>query len=155
MTHIQVTNNNISRQMSGHHNFDVQIRVYIKSKVKLSCYMPWRCLWREEYSFYSFTTSALDGGEWSVSRPSCALPSEKDASTHRTGGWVGPRASLDTKARGRIPSPLPGMEPQSTGRPVCSQTLYWLSYLAPRCVHTCTQTYAVLSWYIYLVIMKT
>jgi hypothetical protein len=25
------------------------------------------------YSFYSFTTSALDGGEWSASRPSCAL----------------------------------------------------------------------------------
>jgi hypothetical protein len=26
-----------------------------------------------KYSSYSFLTSALDGGEWSVSRPGCAL----------------------------------------------------------------------------------
>jgi hypothetical protein len=26
---------------------------------------------------------------------------------------------------------LPGIEPQSSGRPVRSQTLYWLSYPAP------------------------
>jgi hypothetical protein len=32
--------------------------------------------WR--YSSYSFLTSALDGGEWSVSRPSRALPWGKD-----------------------------------------------------------------------------
>jgi hypothetical protein len=29
------------------------------------------------YSFYSFTTSALDGGEWSASRPGHALPPGK------------------------------------------------------------------------------
>jgi hypothetical protein len=29
------------------------------------------------YSSYSFTTSALDGGEWSASRPGRALPPEK------------------------------------------------------------------------------
>jgi hypothetical protein len=27
-----------------------------------------------KYSSYSFSTSALDGGEWSASRPGCALP---------------------------------------------------------------------------------
>jgi hypothetical protein len=32
----------------------------------------------EEYSFYSFLTSALDGGEWSTSRPGRALPRGKD-----------------------------------------------------------------------------
>jgi hypothetical protein len=31
----------------------------------------------EEYSSYSFTTSALDGGEWSASRPGRALPPGK------------------------------------------------------------------------------
>jgi hypothetical protein len=31
----------------------------------------------EEYSSYSFSTSALDGGEWSASRPGRALPPEK------------------------------------------------------------------------------
>jgi hypothetical protein len=41
-----------------------------------------------------------------------------------TGGWVGPRASLDIKARGKILSPLPGIEPGLPGRPVRSQTLY-------------------------------
>jgi hypothetical protein len=29
------------------------------------------------YSSYSFLTSALDGGEWSASRPGCALPPGK------------------------------------------------------------------------------
>jgi hypothetical protein len=43
---------------------------------------------------HSLTTSALDGGEWSASRPGRALPPGKG--THFTGGWVGPRAGLDT-----------------------------------------------------------
>jgi hypothetical protein len=33
-------------------------------------------------------TLALDGGEWSVSHPSCAT------GTHWIGGWVGHRAGL-------------------------------------------------------------
>jgi hypothetical protein len=44
------------------------------------------------YSSYSFTTSALDGGEWSASRPDRALPpGERTPGTHCTGGWVGPQ----------------------------------------------------------------
>jgi hypothetical protein len=65
------------------------------------------------YSSYSLSTSALDGGEWSVSRPGHAFtPGERTPGTHCTGGWVGPRADLDTEARGKI---------------LCarSQTLYW------------------------------
>jgi hypothetical protein len=50
--------------------------------------------------------------------------------TNCTGGWVDPRASLDTEARWKILSPLPGIEPQSPRYPACSQTLYWLSYPA-------------------------
>jgi hypothetical protein len=46
-------------------------------KVKQSRYTPWRRLGGEEYSSYSFTTSALDGGEWSASRLCRALPPEK------------------------------------------------------------------------------
>jgi hypothetical protein len=48
----------------------------------------------------------------------------KTTGTHWTGGWVGPRADLDTKARGKFISHLPGIEPRSPGRPVRSQTLY-------------------------------
>jgi hypothetical protein len=36
--------------------------------------MPWWHMWGEEYSPYSYLTSALDGGEWSASRPGRALP---------------------------------------------------------------------------------
>jgi hypothetical protein len=40
-------------------------------------------------------------------------PGERTLCTHCTGGWVGPRAGLDTEARGKILSPLPGIEPRS------------------------------------------
>jgi hypothetical protein len=57
-------------------------------------------------------------------------PGERTPDTRWTEGWVGPRAGLDTEARGKILSPLPGIEPRSPGRPVRSQTLYSLSYAA-------------------------
>jgi hypothetical protein len=43
----------------------------------------------------AFLTSALDGCEWSVSRPSCFIPEERVPGTHWIGDWVGPRAGLD------------------------------------------------------------
>jgi hypothetical protein len=57
--------------------------------------------WGERrYSPYSFSTWALDGCEWSASRPGRAFtPGERTPGTHCTGGWVGPRAVLDTEAR--------------------------------------------------------
>jgi hypothetical protein len=76
------------------------------------------------YSSYSFTTSVLYGGEWSASRPGRALPPGRGPpSTHCTGGWVGPRAGLDTEVGRKILLPLPEIEPRSPGRPVPSQTL--------------------------------
>jgi hypothetical protein len=56
--------------------------------------------------------------------PAALYPQGKDPGTHWTGGWVGPTAGLDTEARGKILSPLSGIEPQSPIRPVSSQTLY-------------------------------
>jgi hypothetical protein len=53
-------------------------------------------------------------------------PGERNLGTHWLGGWVGHRAGLDTKARGKNPLPLPGIHPSNTSRPVCSHTLYWL-----------------------------
>jgi hypothetical protein len=47
------------------------------SKVKQSGYTPWRSFGGEEYSSYSFSTSALDEGEWSESCPGRALPPVK------------------------------------------------------------------------------
>jgi hypothetical protein len=57
-------------------------------------------------------------------------PGERTPGTHCTGGWVGPRAGLDTEARGKNPLPLPGIEPRLPRRPARSQTLYCLSYPA-------------------------
>jgi hypothetical protein len=56
--------------------------------------------------------------------PATLYPGERTPGTHCTGGWVGPRAGLDTVATGKILLPLPGLEPRSPGRPARSQTLY-------------------------------
>jgi hypothetical protein len=45
--------------------------------------------------------------------------------THWIGGWVGLRAGLGTEARVKIICLCRG---SSSGRPVCSETLCWLSY---------------------------
>jgi hypothetical protein len=52
------------------------------------------------YSSYSFMTSALD--RVSVQGHTPAAPGERTSSTHSTGSWVCPRASLDTEVRGKI-----------------------------------------------------
>jgi hypothetical protein len=43
-----------------------------------------------------FLTSALDGGEWSASRPGGFTLGGRAPSTHCTGGCVGPTADLIT-----------------------------------------------------------
>jgi hypothetical protein len=56
-------------------------------------------------------TSALDGSEWPESRPGRASPcGQRTHYTHWIGGWVIPRAGLDTGVRGKILLPLPGIE---------------------------------------------
>jgi hypothetical protein len=49
--------------------------------------------WR--YSSTHSLTPALDGVEWSASRPGRFTPREGVPGTHWIGGWVGPRAVLD------------------------------------------------------------
>jgi hypothetical protein len=67
--------------------------------------------WR--YSYSSSLTSALDGGEWSASRPGRFIPKEKAPGTHRIAGWVGPRAILDTVVKRKIPSPCRESNPRT------------------------------------------
>jgi hypothetical protein len=56
--------------------------------------------------------------------PASLYSRETTPGTHYTEGWVGFRAGLETEAIENILSPLRGIEPQSPGRPVRSQTLY-------------------------------
>jgi hypothetical protein len=52
------------------------------------------------------------GTKWawlvSVTPLTCFTPGERTPGTHWTGGWVGPRAGLDTEARRRILCPCRG-----------------------------------------------
>jgi hypothetical protein len=56
------------------------------------------------YSTHSLT-SALDGGEWSASRPDRFTPRERAPDTHFIGGYVDPRAVPDAVVKRKIPSP--------------------------------------------------
>jgi hypothetical protein len=83
------------------------------------------------YSSYSFSTSALDGGEWSVSRPGRALPPGNDAQYPLYRRLGEPQRRCGHRLEEKSSLPPPGIEPRSPGRPFRSQTLYGLSYPAP------------------------
>jgi hypothetical protein len=103
-------------------------------KVKQSRYTPWRRFGERRYSSYSFTTSSLDGSEWSASRPGRAFtPGERTPGTHWTGGWVGPRAGLDTEFRGKILCLCRGSNPE--------HILYMIKIIKLT-LHTHTHTHA-------------
>jgi hypothetical protein len=53
--------------------------------------------------------------------PAALYTRERTPGTHCTGGWVGPRAGLDTEAKRKILCLCRG---SNSGRPVRSQTLY-------------------------------
>jgi hypothetical protein len=48
---------------------------------------------------------ALNGGEWSASRPGRFTPRERVPGTHWIGGWVDPRAVLDAVVKKKITTP--------------------------------------------------
>jgi hypothetical protein len=79
-----------------------------------------------QYSSTIFT-SAVDGGEWSASRPGRFTPEERDPGTHWKGCWVVPRAGLDDVENRKLLI-LPGLELRPLGRPTRSQSLYRLRF---------------------------
>jgi hypothetical protein len=58
-------------------------------------------------------TSSLDGSGWSASRPGRFIPREGAPATHWIGGWVGPRAGLDTVAKKKFPAPAETRTPDN------------------------------------------
>jgi hypothetical protein len=75
-----------------------------------------------------FLTSELYGGEWSASSPDRFTPGDRALGTHWIGGWVDPRAGLDTEDRIKM-----SLYPQSN-------SLHPVSYNKIRlCVHNISQ----------------
>jgi hypothetical protein len=76
---------------------------------------------------HTFLISALAGGEWSTSRAGRFIHGERTTGTHWIGGWVVPRAGMDTVEKRKF-FILPGLELRHLGRPAHSQSLYRLRY---------------------------
>jgi hypothetical protein len=83
-----------------------------KPKVAVPLHAMEALVGERRYSSYSFMISALDGGEWSASRPGRTLPPGKETPVPIVQEAGGPRAGLDTEDRGKILSALPGIEPR-------------------------------------------
>jgi hypothetical protein len=67
-----------------------------------------------DVQIHIFLTSALVGGEWSISRPVSFTPG-----THWIGGWVDLREGLDDLEKRKFLT-LPGLELRPLGRPARS-----------------------------------
>jgi hypothetical protein len=90
----------------------------VKVKVKLTLCFKWAPRhegvsgeWR--YSSTQSLSSALDGGEWSTSRPGRFTLRGRTPGTHWIGGWVSPRAVLDTVVERNILSPRRESNPRT------------------------------------------
>jgi len=75
-----------------------------------------------DVEFHIFLTSALDGGEWSTSRPGRFIPRETAFCTDWIGDCVGPRVGLDTVVKRKIPSPFRDL---NHDQPVRSPAINW------------------------------
>jgi hypothetical protein len=85
---------------------------------KLSLCFNWAPLHEDvlgerRYSSTHYLTSALDGGEWSASRPGRFTPKERATGMHLMGGWVVPKAGLDAVEKRKIPSLLRYSKPRT------------------------------------------
>jgi hypothetical protein len=81
---------------------------------------------RVNVRIYVFLTSALDGGEWSASRPGRFTPG-KSPRYPLDKKLDGTRTSLEEVKKRKI-LPPPGLELHLLGRPAGSQSLYRLRY---------------------------
>jgi hypothetical protein len=80
-------------------------------------------------------TSALDGGEWSASRPGRFTPRGITARTHWVWGWVGPRAGMDMVSKTEIPSPRRESKPDHPiVQPVANRYTDWAIPAPPHAV---------------------
>jgi len=74
-----------------------------------------------EVCVHAFLTLALDGGEWSASRPGRFILRGKTPGTHCIGDWVDPGAGLDAMAKRKNHCHFEESKPC---RPAQSQLIY-------------------------------
>jgi hypothetical protein len=100
----------LSCEISSSHGGEYEVQICLLGcKVKQSRYTPWRRLRGEDvYLLLILDLCTRWGWVVSVTPRSRFTPEERTPITHCTGGWVGPRASLDTEARGKILCPCRG-----------------------------------------------
>jgi len=67
-----------------------------------------------ESQLHAFLNSALDGGEWLISRSGSFTLGARIADTNWIGGWMGPRVDLDTGCKEKRSLPLPRIESRSS-----------------------------------------
>jgi hypothetical protein len=100
-------------------------------KVKLSLCFNWAPLHEGVLGEWSYSsthslTSALDGSEWWASYTGRFTPRVKAPGTHWIGGWVGPRAVLDTVVKRKISSPHRELNPGTLiVKPVAQRYTDW------------------------------
>jgi hypothetical protein len=120
-------------------------------KVKQSRYTSWMRLGGEKVQLIFIHDHGTRWGEWTASRPGRAFtPGERTPGTHCTGGWVDPRAGLDTEARGKILCPRRG---SNTDRPVVQPVVrHYTAWAnpAPGLLQDLTQFSSYLMWFIEL-----
>jgi hypothetical protein len=99
--------------------FPMTVIPVLKVKAEAVPLLATEALGERMYSSYSFSTSALDGGKWSASRPGRALPPGEGPPVPivQETGWA-------PEDRVKIISSLPVIEPRSPSHPARSRTLY-------------------------------
>jgi hypothetical protein len=80
-------------------------------KVKLSATPCRRLVGQEIIAPNHFWPQHCMGWVVSITPRPRFTPGERTPGTHWTGGWVGLRAGMDKEVRGKIISPMPGIEP--------------------------------------------
>jgi hypothetical protein len=95
------------------HLYSKKVKVKLKFSLCSTKHHAMKAYWEWRYSSTYSLTSALDGGEWSTSRPGRFTPRERAPGTHWIGGWVGPRTVLDAVVKRKIPSPRRESNPRS------------------------------------------
>jgi hypothetical protein len=121
----------------------IRIRIFsymVKERVSCPCE---QLIWHGAVKMYegsegqlpSFLNSALDGGEWSASRPGPFTSGESASGTYLTGEWVGSRAGLDALEKREIFAPARNRTPAV--HPVACRCLGVCEEVKRAVIHSC------------------